>query len=136
MLRFRWLTGRTQNDEECEDSVATKVHATTAVGFARGRRDTNSRTSSSSSSMSQEEDQKIDGEGDAVMHMSPPPALNDEYHFCFSAKGGGMFLNSVRLVDNLSMMWPRSFRRRKFAAEPVHEDFELDGVLTVALCVH
>ena len=25
-----------------------------------------------------------------------------------------MVLNSVRLVDNLSMMWPRSFRRRQF----------------------
>ena len=40
-----------------------------------------------------------------------------------------MVLNSVRLVDNLSMMWPRSFRRRKFAVDPVHEDFEEDGVL-------
>ena len=36
--------------------------------------------------MSQEEDQKIDGEGDAVMHMNLP-ALTDEYQFCFSAKG-------------------------------------------------
>ena len=47
-----------------------------------------------------------------------------------------MVLNSARLVDNLSMMWPRSFRRRKFAVEPVHGDFEEDGVLTVELCVH
>ena len=84
--------------------------------------------------MSQEEDQKIDGEGDAVMHMNLP-ALTDEYQFCFSAKGVNG-LNSVRLVDNLSMMWPRSFRRRQFAGEPVHEDFEVDGVLTGALCAH
>ena len=83
--------------------------------------------------MSQEEDQKIDGEGGAVMRMNLP-ALTDEYQFCFSAKGG-MVLNSVRLVVKLSLMWPRSFRRRQFAGEPEHEDFEVDGVLTVALCV-
>ena len=84
--------------------------------------------------MSQEEDQTMDGEGDAVMHMNLP-ALSDEYKFCISAKGR-MVLNSARLADNLHMMWPRSFRRRKFAVEPVHGDFEEDGVLTVELCVH
>ena len=67
------------------------------------------------------------------MHMNLP-ALSDEYKFCISAKG--MVLNSVRFVDNLSVMWPRPFRRRKFAAEPVHGDFEEDGVLTLVLCVH
>ena len=35
--------------------------------------------------MSQEEDQKIDEEGDEVMHMKLP-ALTDEYKFCFLAK--------------------------------------------------
>ena len=68
------------------------------------------------------------------MHMNLP-ALSDEYQFCVSAKGR-MVLNSARLVDNLSMMWPRSFSRRKFAVEPVHVDFEVDGVLTVEPCVH
>ena len=43
-------------------------------------------SSSSSSNRSQEEDQKIDWEGDAVMHMNFP-ALADEYKFCSSAKG-------------------------------------------------
>ena len=43
---------------------------------------------------------------------------------------------STDSLDTLSMMWPRSFRRRKFAVEPVHEDFEEDGVLRVMLCVH
>ena len=76
-----------ENDEECEENVATKLPATTAVGLERGRSDSSSSTtSSSSSSMSQEEDQKIDGEGDAVMHMNLP-ALTDEYQFCFSTKG-------------------------------------------------
>ena len=45
-----------ENDEECEDSVATKLPATTAVGLNRGRSDSSSSSSSSSSSMSQEED--------------------------------------------------------------------------------
>ena len=35
--------------------------------------------------MSQEEDQKIDREGDVVMHMNLP-ALSDEHKFCISAK--------------------------------------------------
>ena len=75
-----------ENDEECEDSVATKIPATTSVGLKRGRSDSSSSsTRSRSSSMSQEEDQKIDGEGDAVMHMNLP-ALSDEYKFCVSAK--------------------------------------------------
>ena len=74
-----------ENDEECEDSVATKLPAITAVGLKRGRSDSSSSTSSSSSSMGQEEDQKIDGEGDAVMHMNLP-ALTDEYQFCFSER--------------------------------------------------
>ena len=97
-----------ENDEECEDRVAAKIPATTSVGLKRRRSDSSSSssTSSSSSSMSQEEDQTINGEGDAVMHMNLP-ALSDEYKLCISAKGG-MVLNIARLVDNLSMMWPRS----------------------------
>ena len=47
-----------------------------------------------------------------------------------------MVLNFARLVDKLSMMWPRSFRRRKCAVELVHGDIEEDGVLIVELCVH
>ena len=54
-----------ENDEECKDSVATKVPATTSIGLKRGRSDSSS-TISSCSSMSQKEDQKIDGEGDAA----------------------------------------------------------------------
>ena len=91
-----------ENDEECEDSVATKLPATTAVGLKkRGRSDSgSSTTSSSSSSMSQEEDQKIDGEGDAVMHMNLP-ALTDEYQFCFSEKGeNGTELRQTRGQSN------------------------------------
>ena len=75
------------NDEECEDSVATKVPATSSVCFFEGRSDSSSHTYSSSSSMSQEEDQQIGGEGDAVMHMNLP-ALTDEYKLCFSAEVG------------------------------------------------
>ena len=92
------------NDEECEDSVATKVPATSSVVFCSKDAVTaaatptqvakflvflNSAGSSEmiwrSSSVSQEEDQQIGGEGDAVMHMNLP-VVTDEYKLCFSAK--------------------------------------------------
>ena len=37
------------------------------------------------------------------------------------------------VVDTLSMMWPRSFARRGYDAEVVHEDFEADGALIEVL---
>ena len=39
--------GSRDNDEECEDSVATKVPATSSVGFFEGRSDSSSHTYSS-----------------------------------------------------------------------------------------
>ena len=78
-------TKRTRDiDEECEDRVAAKIPATTSVGLKRGR--SGSSTISSGSSVGQEEDQTIDGEGHAVMHMHLP-ALSGEYKCCISAQG-------------------------------------------------
>ena len=95
-----------ENAENVEDREATKVPATTSVGFRRGR--------SNSSSTG------------TVMHMNLP-ALSDEYRFYISAKG----VNGPELCQTRR----QSFRRRKFAVEPVHEDFEEGGVWTVVLCV-
>ena len=55
-----------------DEGVAAKVPLTTQVGTKRDRRSSSSSSSSCSSShsSSQVEDQKIDGEGDAVMHMN------------------------------------------------------------------
>ena len=78
--------------------------------------------------MSQEEDQQIGGEGDAVMHMNLP-ALTDEYKLCFSAK----VENGPELRQTRGQC---VYDRRNFAVGPVHEDFEVDGILTVANCVH
>ena len=64
-----------------------QIPATTSVGLKRGRSDSSSGSSSSScSSMSQEEDQTIDGEGDAVMHMNLP-ALSDEVQVLHLGQG-------------------------------------------------
>ena len=76
-----------EDDEEFEDSVATKVPATTY--------DSSSSTGSSSSSTNHEDDQKIDGEGGAVMHMNLP-ALSDEYKLYISATGVGPELRQSR----------------------------------------
>ena len=117
--------------------MAAEVFVTTSVCLKRGRSDSRSSSSSSRSrSTSQKEDQKIDGEGDAVMHVNFP-ASSDEHKFCISAKGR-MVRNSVRPVGNLSLMWPRSFRRLKncCGARAVHEDCGEDGVFTVVLRVH
>ena len=63
-------TKRSRDDEDLEDEQVPKVPANTSVGLKRGRSDSSSSSSSSSSSTGEQEDQKIDGEGDAVMHMN------------------------------------------------------------------
>ena len=80
-----------EGDLEVDEGVATKVPLTTSVGTKRGRSSScsSSSTSSSSDSSSQVEVQKIDGEGDAVMHMnnSPEQHLPNEYKLSISTKG-------------------------------------------------
>ena len=78
--------------------------------------------------MSQEEDQQIGGEGDAVMHMNLP-VVTDEYKLCFSATvENGPELRQTR--------GHCVYARRNFAVGPVRENFEVDGILTVANGVH
>ena len=112
---------------------SAKVPAITSVGLKRGRSDSSSSSSSSSSSTSEQEDQKIDGEGDAVMHMKnlPEQHLTKEYKSSISTKGGGGSVMYTKKTGEISQckMWSRSFRRPGCAAEPVAEDFEEVGVL-------
>ena len=87
-------------DEDFEDGQVAGVLATTSVGLKRGRLESSSSTSSSSSSTSQENAQKIDEEGETVMHH---PALSEEYKFRHLVEGSGKAMNSVKPVNNLSM---------------------------------
>ena len=88
----QYLTGtkRCRDDEDFEDEQVAKVPAITSVGLKRGRSGSGSSSSSSSSSTSEQEDQKIDGEGDAVMHMKnfPEQHLTKEYRLSISTKEG------------------------------------------------
>ena len=83
-------TKRSRDDEDLEDEQVAKVPAITSVGLKRGRSDSSSSSSSSSSSTSEQEDQKIDREGDAVMHMNtfPEQHLTKEYKSSISTKAG------------------------------------------------
>ena len=69
--------------------TVAKVPAITSVGLKRGRSDSSSSSSSSSTSTCEQEDQKIDGEGDAVMHMNnfTEQHLTKEYKSSISTKG-------------------------------------------------
>ena len=64
-----------EGDLEVDEGVAAKVPLTTSVGTKRGpsNSSSSSSTSSSSDSSTQVEDHKIDGEGDAVVHMNVFP---------------------------------------------------------------
>ena len=68
-----------------------------------------------------------------VMHMRRL-ALSEEYKVRHLGEGGGKAMNSVKPENNLCMIWPRSFRRRKLAPEPEHEDFDAYGVLRMEPC--
>ena len=83
-------TTRCRDDEDLEEEQVAKVPAVTSVGLKRGRNDSSSSSSSSSSSTSEQKEQKIDGEGDAVMHMNyfPEQYLTKEYKLSISTKGG------------------------------------------------
>ena len=54
---------------EVDGGVVAKVPLITSVGIMRRRSSSSSTSSSSNHSSSQVEDQKINGEGDTVMHM-------------------------------------------------------------------
>ena len=73
-----------------------KFLLTTSVGTKKGRSSSSSNNSSSTSSSSQEEVQKIDGEGDAVMHMNnfPEQHLTKEYKLSISTKLRGSVMNN------------------------------------------
>ena len=129
-------TQRSRDDEEFEDEQVAKVPAITSVGLKRGRSDSSSSSSSSSSSTGEQEDQKIDGEGDAVMHVNN----FTEQHLTRSIsrasrprEGSVMYTQKTGEISQ-STMWSRSFRRPGCAAEPVAEDFEEVGVLMTVPC--
>ena len=64
-------TKRSRDDgDHLEDEQVAKVPATSSVGLKRGRSDSSSSSSSSSRRTGEQEDQKIDDEGDAVMHVN------------------------------------------------------------------
>ena len=67
------------------------------------------------------------------MNNSPEQHLTKEYKLSISTKGGSV-MNKFILVVSQSTMWPRSFRRRGCAAEPVSQDFEVAGVLMTVAC--
>ena len=80
---------RCRDDEDLEEEQVVKVPTITSVGLKRGRSDNSSSSSSSSTSTSEQKEQKIDGEGDAVMHMNyiPEQYLTKEYKLSISTKG-------------------------------------------------
>ena len=101
-----------EGDLEVDEGVAAKVPLTTSVGTKRGRSNSSSSssTSSSSDSSTQVEDYKIDGEGDAVMHMNVFPWKHHstkEYKLSISTKGG----NCVQSIYDVSP--PRMCRRAR-----------------------
>ena len=81
-------TKRCRDDEDLEEEQVATVPAITSVGLKRGRSDSSSSSCSSSSSTSEQEGQKIDGEGDAVMHMKSFPEQHStkEYKLSISTK--------------------------------------------------
>ena len=63
---------------------------------------------------------RLTEKADTVMHMNFPVVGVTSTTSSASRPREGMVLNPVKLVDNLSVIWPRSFRRRNFAVEPVY----------------